>query len=169
MDGQINQRIHKLFSICSDDRGIYIRSVNPIGPAGLSGLVKRKDRILSVDNQPLKNLSNMAAANLLRNTGNKVTLVLGRKKGMLSDLPEIAEDREIGNEVGVANGGNNSSGRKLKRKDKTGQEEDTNKGNRSVQGEGLSYVVAQRHKDAALEKKWLEHAGPDKVVIVSLV
>ena len=111
----------------------------------------------------------MAAANLLRNTGNKVTLVLGRKKGMLSDLPEIAEDREIGNEVGVANGRNNSSGRKLKRKDKTGQEEDTNKGNRSVQGEGLSYVVAQRHKDAALEKKWLEHAGPDKVVIVSLV
>ena len=169
MDGQINQGIHELFSICSDDRGIYIRSVNPIGPAGLSGLVRRKDRILSVDNQSLKHLSNMAAANLLRNTGNRVTLVLGRKKGMLSDLPEIAEDQEIGNEMGVANGRNNSSGRKSKMKDKTGQEEDTNKVNRSVRGEDLPSVVAQREEDVALVKKWLEHAGPDKVVIVSLV
>ena len=169
MDGQINERIHKLFSICSDDRGIYIRSVNPIGPAGLSRLVKRKDRILSVNNQSLKHLSNMAAAELLRSTGNRVTLVLGRKKGALSDLLEIEEDQEIGNEVGVANRDKKLSGRKSKMKDKTGQEEETNKGNKGVRGEELLDVVTQRHEDAALERKWLEHAGPDKIVIVSFV
>ena len=111
----------------------------------------------------------MAAAELLRNTGNRVTLVLGRKKGTLSDLPEIAEDQEIGNEVGVANGEKKLSGRKSKMKDKTGQEEETNKGNRGVPGEELSDVVTQRQEDAALERKWLEHAGPDKIVIVSFV
>ncbi|XP_041379691.1 uncharacterized protein LOC121392617 [Gigantopelta aegis] len=50
-------------------------------------------------------------------------------------------------------------------KDQDGQEEETNKGNRGVPGEELSDVVTQRQEDAALERKWLEHAGPDKIVI----
>ena len=49
-----------------------------------------------------------------------------------------------------------SSGQKSKMKDKTGQEEETNKGNRGVLGEELPDVVSQRHVDAALERKWSE-------------
>ena len=49
-----------------------------------------------------------------------------------------------------------SSGQKSKMKDETGQEEETNKGNRGVLGEELPDVVSQRHVDAALERKWSE-------------
>lgn len=62
------------------DRGIYIKSVNSSGPAGLSGNVFVKDRIIMVNDHSLKSLSNMEAANHLRNSGKVVRLVLRRRK-----------------------------------------------------------------------------------------
>jgi multiple PDZ domain protein len=76
-----------------EDKGIYIRSVNPNGPAGMSGRVRRKDRILQVNHHSLKGLSNMEAAEVLRGAGSKVRLVLERKRGLGNDLPEIREDQ----------------------------------------------------------------------------
>ncbi len=60
------------------DRGIYIKSVNPGGPAWLSGCVQVKDRIVGVDGIDLRSLANMDAAGHLRNSGRVVRLVLRR-------------------------------------------------------------------------------------------
>ena len=108
----------------AEDKGIYIRSVNPTGPAGLSGNVYVKDRITSVNGQSLKNISNMAAANILRNGGNKVSLVLRRKKrrtvrqkNLLTNRDDQRKDLDGGvihTEEGIE---------VLRKSDKTGQEE----------------------------------------------
>ena len=108
----------------AEDKGIYIRSVNPIGPAGLSGNVFVKDHITSVNGQSLKNMSNMAAANILRNGGNKVSLLLRRKKGRIVRQKNPVSNRDdqrkdldggvIHTEEGIE---------VLRKSDKTGQEE----------------------------------------------
>ena len=63
----------------TEDRGIYIGSVNPSGPAGQTGKVFPKDRIIKVNQHPLKSLTNMEAAAVLRNCGQTVHLVLRRQ------------------------------------------------------------------------------------------
>ena len=60
--------------------GIYITSLNSTGAAATDGRIHVGDRIVRVDGHPLRGLENMEAAAVLRNSGNPVKLVLGRRK-----------------------------------------------------------------------------------------
>ena len=60
--------------------GIYITSLNPSGAAAIDGRIQVGDRIVKVDGHPLRGLENMEAAAVLRNSGNPVKLVLGRRR-----------------------------------------------------------------------------------------
>ena len=68
-----------MFVLFSEDQGVFISSVNPTRSAGQSGRVMKNDRILAVDGVSLRALSNMDAASKLRESGDPVKLVLGRK------------------------------------------------------------------------------------------
>ena len=68
------------YDLVTVDRGIFVKSVNPTGPAGLTGRVFVKDRIVAVNDHSLISLSNMEAAGILRNSGQSVRLVLRRRR-----------------------------------------------------------------------------------------
>ena len=78
-----------------EDKGIYIAAVNPTGPAGLTGLIQERDKILCVDGQFLRGLSNVDAAATLRACGSTIKLVLGRKreaKPVLTDEEKVTKE-----------------------------------------------------------------------------
>lgn len=60
--------------------GIFIRRIMPNGPADESGKINAFDQIYSVNNRDLTNFSNKEAVEVLKQTGNVVTLGLVRYK-----------------------------------------------------------------------------------------
>ena len=79
----------------AEDKGIYIAAVNPSGAAGLTGLIREGDKILCVNGQSLRGLSNVDATATLKSCGSTVKLVLGRKKAatpLLNDKEKVKED-----------------------------------------------------------------------------
>ncbi len=69
-------------------KGIFITSLNPSGAAASDGRIQTGDRILKVDGHSLSGLENMEAAAVLRNSGNPIKLVLGRKRNKLLSPPD---------------------------------------------------------------------------------
>lgn len=68
--------------------GIFITSLNPLGAAAADGRIQAGDRILKVNGHSLSGLENMEAASVLRNSGNPVRLVLGRKRKKALSPPD---------------------------------------------------------------------------------
>ena len=108
----------------------------------MSGSVHRKDRIISVNNQSLRGLSNKEAARLLRTAGDRVILELRRRRR--------EDEREIGGIV--------EDGRRTGQLESAGTEEraDDNEGGLRARSP-LSPSVVQ----------WANILGPDKELIVS--
>ena len=71
--------------------GIYITSLNPNGAAAKDGRIQVQDRIVKVDGHFLRGLENMEAAAVLRNSGNPIKLVLGRRKRREATSPPTGE------------------------------------------------------------------------------
>ena len=106
----------------SEDRGIFITSVNPDKSAGLSRKVLKGDRILYVDGYSLRGLSNMSAASKLRESGNPVVLVLGRSRKS-EIVPEEKKKGELLHQSSQPGAAGSPLSLPSISRDKTGQEE----------------------------------------------
>ncbi|XP_019855527.1 PREDICTED: multiple PDZ domain protein-like [Amphimedon queenslandica] len=135
-----------------EDKGIYIRAVHPEGPAALSGSVHCKDRIVSVNSQSLRGLSNKEAARLLRTAGDSVRLELRRKK---------REKREGGGERAEGNVEDNRRTGQLEGTDGVKEEEEEEVVNES----GLRV----RSPLSPSVVQWGNILGPDKELITAYI
>ena len=111
----------------------------------MSGAVCRKDRIISVNNQPLTGLTNKEAAKLLRTAGQSVRLRLRRKRR------EKEEELKRG---GVTEGAG-----PVINNDKTGQVEVRDE----VDGEGGREIRSPLSPSVV---QWSNILGSDKEIIV---
>ena len=90
--------------------GIYITSLNSTGAAATDGRIHVGDRIVRVDGHPLRGLENMEAAAVLRNSGNPVKLVLGRRKRGNTSPPGEGRKERWREEEGEGGGGGGGGG-----------------------------------------------------------
>ncbi|BFZ20895.1 hypothetical protein BsWGS_23932 [Bradybaena similaris] len=76
-----------------DDEGIFISRVTEDGPAAKAGILKG-DKLLKVNDESLISADHYKAVEVLKNSGNNITMVVSREKLMPSTAAEVAVAEE---------------------------------------------------------------------------
>ncbi len=172
-------------SPCTEEvMGIFITSLNPSGAAASDGRIQTGDRILKVDGHSLSGLENMEAAAVLRNSGNPIKMILGRKRRKALSPPDGSQPSvtpELPPPVLVTNGvqspdqshdqvGYHGNPEILSVERDGPKREERGEGKEEAEGDRMGGVGAEpvevADKEEELTEKWSSILGPDYTIKV---